>query len=112
MARPTFAAARKVLLEGLAALGWSISSPSLKVPHATSPGGTLRLWFKPQAVYYTSTRDTNTFQVEGTRIDSTLMRHTLGEARCISYDLDIRDPDVTAVSLAAAAQLRAARDNS
>ncbi len=106
MARPTFAAARKALLEGLAALGWSISSPALKVPHATSPGGSLRLWFKPQAVHYTSTRAPVAAMMQP------MMRHTLGEARCISYDLDIRDPDVTAVSLAAAAQLRAARDNS
>ena len=47
---PTFAQARSALLDALRAAGWTVNA-SLKVPHATSPQGHVRLWFKPQAVY-------------------------------------------------------------
>lgn len=68
----TFLQARAEIAETLRAHGWSLS-PALKVPYATSPSGALRLWFKPQAVYFT----------EGNY-------HTLNGARTLSYDLDIR----------------------
>lgn len=68
----TFLQARAEIAETLRAHGWSLS-PALKVPYATSPSGALRLWFKPQAVYFT----------EGNY-------HTLNGARTISYELDIR----------------------
>lgn len=59
--RPTFAEARARLLDHLKAVGWNVKTwgPSgpLKTPHATSPEGTFRLWFRPQAVYYTSGTD-------------------------------------------------------
>lgn len=45
----TFAAARAAHLAALAAAGWAVKG-DLKVPHATSPDGRSRLWFKPQAV--------------------------------------------------------------
>lgn len=70
----TFVAARQEILDYLKGQGWELSG-ALKIPHATSPGGDLRLWFKAQAVYYT----------EG--------HHTFGDARALSYDLDIRKLD-------------------
>jgi hypothetical protein len=50
---PTFAAARNAVLDKLQKDGWKLSDRSLKIPHATSPDGQVRLWFKSQAVYYT-----------------------------------------------------------
>lgn len=47
---PTYKAARESLLKAFAAHGWTVR-PGLKVPHATSPDGTLRYWLKPQAVW-------------------------------------------------------------
>jgi hypothetical protein len=54
MISPTekFAVARSRLLAEFASLGWMTSSPSLKIPHATSPDRRHRFWLKPQAVYY------------------------------------------------------------
>lgn len=46
----TFKQAKQDHLATLATLGWAVS-PHLKVPHATSPDGATRLYFKPQAVY-------------------------------------------------------------
>ena len=51
--RPTFKKARLDLHRGLGEKGWRLSSPTLKVPHATSPDGKIRYWFKAQAVYWT-----------------------------------------------------------
>jgi hypothetical protein len=48
--QPTFRVARQRLLAGLEARGWRVAR-SLKVPHATSPDGATRLWFKTQAIY-------------------------------------------------------------
>ena len=45
-----FADVRAMLLDGLQAHGWSVAR-NLKVPHATSPDGQTRLWFKTQAIY-------------------------------------------------------------
>lgn len=49
---PTFAVTQATLLTTLTAMGWKVS-PALKIPHATSPDGSIRLWFKPQAIHYT-----------------------------------------------------------
>ena len=80
--RPTFSAARAELLAYLRAHGWDVktSGPSgpLKTPHATSPSGSLRLWFKPQAVYFTTGR-----------------HHELGGAR--SLWVDIREVSPAAI---------------
>jgi len=56
MAKETFSDAKKRLLSGLRELGWAVKDRSaygetMKVPHATSPDGRFRLWFKPQAVW-------------------------------------------------------------
>lgn len=68
----SYAKARAEILKYLQKEGWNVK-PNLKVPHATSPDGELRLWFKPQAVYYTHGNN-----------------HTLGGARTVSYDFDYR----------------------
>lgn len=85
--RPTFAAARAELLAHLRAQGWDVktfgASGPLKTPHATSPSGELRLWFKPQAVYFTSGR-----------------HHEMGNAR--SLWVDIRDESPSAIAAQAA----------
>jgi len=49
--KPTYAKARRDILAYLGSEGWDLSSPSLKVPHATSPGGSMRLYFKTQSVH-------------------------------------------------------------
>lgn len=49
--KPTFKQKREELLRGLEECGFQVKA-SLKVPHATSPDGQLRYWFKPQAIYY------------------------------------------------------------
>lgn len=50
MAKPTFAKQKTAILAHLRTHGWE-TKPDLKVPHATSPDGRLRLWFRPQAVW-------------------------------------------------------------
>ena len=50
-AAPTFQAARDAVLDYLKGEGWKVVG-GLKIPHATSPDGEVRLWFKAQAVYY------------------------------------------------------------
>lgn len=52
MTRKTYQVAQCEILVYLAELGWTVKD-RLKVPHATSPDGGLRLWFRPQAVRYT-----------------------------------------------------------
>jgi hypothetical protein len=53
--RPTFDSHRKMLLAGLRAKGWDVHDYGprgpLKVPHATSPSGDTRLWFKAQSIH-------------------------------------------------------------
>lgn len=56
--RPTFAEAKSAIWSALRDAGWSMSDPHLKVRHATSPDGDLRLWFKAQAVYESQGRHT------------------------------------------------------
>jgi hypothetical protein len=46
----TFKQATTDLLAALTGMGWTVKA-GLKIPHATSPDGLTRLWFKPQAVY-------------------------------------------------------------
>lgn len=53
MPKKTYAQARKAILEYLKSEDWDLSLPTLKVPYATSPDKTIRLWFKPQAVHFT-----------------------------------------------------------
>lgn len=48
--KPTFKEARAKVFEFLKKRGWKVAD-SLSVPHATSPDGKVRLWFKAQAVY-------------------------------------------------------------
>jgi hypothetical protein len=71
----TFAQSHDEILDYLASRGWSVKK-SLKVPHATSPDGRVRLWFKPQAVYFTN----------GTH-------HELGNARSIFVDTRALTPE-------------------
>ncbi len=75
--RRTFAQARADILDRLRQKQWTVKA-NLKIPHATSPDGDVRLWFKPQAVHFTCG-----------------VSHQAGDARTIMYDLDIRkvDPD-------------------
>lgn len=75
----TFAQAKDELLKGLAADGWKVKT-DLKVPHATSPDGTRRLYFKTQAVYLSK--------------DDTLgaSKHDFGSARSVHLD-DTRKMD-------------------
>ena len=75
----TYKLARQDLYRHFEANGWSMSRPELKIPHATSPCGRLRLWFRPQAIRYTLSWGPRGHQ-----------HHEHGNARSVSYDLDIR----------------------
>ena len=46
----TYPQARIALFSHLISLGWTVKA-SLKVPHASPPDGSYKVWFKPQAVY-------------------------------------------------------------
>jgi len=83
--RKTFAQARSEILDRLQSSGWALKR-NLKVPHATSPDGDLRLWFKTQAVYATCDRSRSSF---GNQHKFTNARSITGES------IDIRDEDVT-----------------
>lgn len=53
---PTFDQAKHDVLSYLRQAGWKVSPfgsayGALKIPHATSPDGRLKLWFKAQAVH-------------------------------------------------------------
>lgn len=74
-AKKTYAQARVAILDYLKSQDWDLSLPSLKVPYATSPDRTIRLWFKPQAVYFTES-------------DSGM--HRFSDARTLAYDFDYR----------------------
>lgn len=50
----TYKQAKFLHIEQLCNMGWTISDMQLKVPYATSPCGHYRLWYKPQAVHYTT----------------------------------------------------------
>lgn len=53
--RPTYKEAQDFHLGELQKIGWSVKTHGprgpLKIPHATSPDGKYRLWFKTQAVH-------------------------------------------------------------
>lgn len=55
--RPTFQAAKEAILDYLQKEGWTVQR-NLKVPHATSPKGDLKFWFKTQAVYVSAGKGT------------------------------------------------------
>ena len=48
----TYKQARERIVGDLRGRGWRVES-SLKTPYATSSDGSLRIWFRAQAVYYT-----------------------------------------------------------
>ena len=72
----THAQAMQRILDDLAVRGWAVRR-HLKVPHATSPGGQFRLWFKTRAVYFTLGYS-----------------HDMHAARTVAYDLDKRSMTV------------------
>jgi len=74
---PTFQAAKNAVMAYLEGQGWRVSG-ALKVPHATSPDGVVRLWFKPQAVWAS--------------VDQQGRSHTLGEARSVHSDIRAETP--------------------
>jgi len=76
--RKTFLEARAEILEHLKKERWKVVD-GLKVPHATSPDGTIRVWFKAQAVYvsYSSGRAGG---------------HNLNHARSLWFDIRTMDP--------------------
>ena len=78
---PTFKQARYALLTYLREHGWTVSD-ALKVPHATSPDGRYRLWFKPQAVYYTNAQE----------VGPGRSGHTFGNARSLWVDIRETSP--------------------
>lgn len=77
--KPTFAEAKAALMEHLRGAGWKMSGP-LKVPHATSPCNRLRLWFKPQAIWYDYDHDPR------------FASHNLGAARSTHDDVRSMSP--------------------
>jgi hypothetical protein len=79
--KPTFAEAKTALMEHLRSAGWKMSGP-LKVPHATSPCGKLRLWFKSQAIWYDYDSDPRT----------TIGGRSLGTARSTHDDVRSMSP--------------------
>lgn len=66
----TYAEAKEGLQSHLASEGWKVQA-GLKVPHATSPDGKTRLWFKGQAVHFTHSESG---------------KHDAKEARTVTYD--------------------------
>ncbi len=78
----TFIDARLDIIYLLEDRGWKVSK-ALKIPHATSPDGSLRLWFKPQAVWYTA------FQEQGPESYSRGggKRHDYGDAHSLWFDI-------------------------
>ena len=73
---PSFKKVHQDIKDALTKKGWKLSGP-LKVPYATSPDGEMRLWFKPQAIYFTVGN-----------------RHNLNGARTMTYD-DLRELSVS-----------------
>lgn len=71
--KKTFDEAKKEIMDHLKKEGWDVA-PNLKVPHATSPDGEIRVWFKSQAVYMS--------QGKG---------HSLGGARSMHSDIRTMD---------------------
>lgn len=76
--KKTFRIARSELMEYLERSGWTVSK-NLKVPHATSPDRTKRIWFKPAAVYLSESYPGGS--------------HTLGNARSMWIDIRKVSPE-------------------
>jgi hypothetical protein len=83
---PTFNQARTQLQAALKAAGWTLcpaytpQGRPYKVPYADSPTGRVRVWFKPQAVWYTV-------------LDSAgSERHTLEDAHSFESDMRTLEP--------------------
>jgi hypothetical protein len=76
-AKPTFVEAKQAILDYLGKEGWKLSAPGLKVMHATSKDGKVRLWFKAQAVYFTYSTG----------------RHDFGEAHSLHSDIRSMTPE-------------------
>lgn len=75
--RRTFKKAKEEIVDYVEKHGWKVKR-HLKVPHATSPHGDVRLWFKPQAIYFSGG--------EGT---------SLNQARSIHGDIRKETPEQT-----------------
>ena len=75
----TYVQARDEILKYLGANRWKLSNLKLKIPHATSPYGNLRLWFRKQAIYYS---------VGGGRTP-----HSLGDASSLHVDIRNLTPE-------------------
>lgn len=47
----TYPQKKAELFKALKDAGWTMSDPSLKTPHATSPNKLVRFWFHPRSIY-------------------------------------------------------------
>ena len=85
----TFVQAKAAHLAELSKRGWGVK-PDLKVPHATSPDGKTRLWFKSQAVHVTKIKDKPTENERsspwGGHDGAAPTRHEFGNARTLGVD--------------------------
>jgi hypothetical protein len=85
--KPTFKEAREKVFGFLKKRGWKIQE-SLSVPHATSPDGKVRLWFKAQAVYAVhedrGAEGSNPLQFKDSHSMSSDLRDNTDEAKFMS----------------------------
>lgn len=95
---PTYEVAQTALFNALGQEGWKLSSPSLKIRHATTPDGWFRYWFKPRVAYYTVLTGMHD-------------RHDFGEARTMAYDYDPRTLRVDTLIRMAESALKRHRPN-
>ena len=84
----TYPKAHKSIMEDLRANGWKVEA-GLKIPHATSPQGNIRLWFKPQTIHMTRP---GRGVIHSPKYGSikTIGPHKFSDARAISYVMDSR----------------------
>ena len=75
-----YGAAHRALMSELSREGWRLSSPSLRVPHATAPSGNVRLWFKSRSIYEGGSRPN--LSVTGESVD---VRTRWGFERMLDY---------------------------
>lgn len=87
-AKWTYTKAHKSIMADLAAHGWTVQS-NLKIPHATSPQGNVRLWFKPQTIHMTRPGRGVIHSPKYGSIN-TIGPHKFSDARAISYTMDSR----------------------
>lgn len=85
--KPTFQEARSTVFEFLKKRGWKLAE-NLTVPHATSPDGKVRLWFKSQAVYAVNKKrvedGANPLQIKDSHSMSSDLREDVDESRFMS----------------------------